>query len=243
LEGSRYCAGECLERAVNDLLHRPRSIATHNVPSHRIPLGLLLLSRQHLTIEQLRTALAAQQKTGRGRLGEWVQALGFTGEQQVTAAVARQWSCPVLRMGPSILPAQTSVQHLPAVLLEKFSMVPVNFVAATATLHLAFSESVDYSVLYAIEQMTGCHTEPCMAVPSFVRARLEALAKRRSDSAVIFDCVADAAEMSRIVCSYSARLGACEIRMAECRPYLWVRILRPKNSFLDILLYMPEPAL
>ena len=50
-------------------------------------------------------------------------------------------------------------------------MIPVDYVDSPATLHIAFGEGIDYGVLYAIEQMVGCHTESCMAVPSFVRHR------------------------------------------------------------------------
>ena len=44
--------------------------------------------------------------------------------------------------------------------------------AATATLHLAFGEGIDYGVLYAIEQMLGCRTESCLAFPSLFAKRL-----------------------------------------------------------------------
>ena len=73
--------------------------------SHRVPLGLLLLSRQQLTAAQLRTALEAQRAAGQGKIGEWLRQLGFVTELQVTAALARQWSCPVLITGPGELGA------------------------------------------------------------------------------------------------------------------------------------------
>ena len=115
-------------------------------------------------------------------------------------------------------------------------MIPLDYVAATATLHLAFGEGIDYSVLYAVEQMLGCHTEFCLAVPSLVRQRLEALAGPRAESEVVFDRVADEAESSRIICSYAIRLSASEIRLAACGPHLWVRLLRPSHPPLDLLL-------
>jgi hypothetical protein len=199
----------------------------------------LLLSRQQLTVEQLRTALAAQKRAGRGRIGDWLLTLGFVSEQQVTAALARQWSCPILRadaLNSALLsPAARRVPQIPVTLLESFTMVPVDYVDTTATLHIAFAGGIDYSALYGIEQMLGCHIEPCMAVPSFTRPLLQTLSAHRGETEVVFDHLADNAEFSRIIRSYCLRLFASEIRMAACGPYLWVRLLRPSRPPVDLL--------
>jgi len=271
IQGLRYCVEECMERALLDAIERMRPVSARALAPHRVPLGLVLLSRQQLTPEQLRAALAAQRAAGRGRIGEWLQALGFASEQQVTAALARQWSCPVLRAnsGPAeISPppgyspsgflqsefsrsefsrsrfskfeaSKSSSRHAPQIpltLLESLVMIPLDYVASTATLHLAFGEGIDHSVLYAIERMLGCHTEFCLAAPSLVRQRLQALAGPRAEREVVFDRVADEAEFSRIIRSYAIRLSASEIRMAACGPHLWVRLLRPSHPPLDLLL-------
>ncbi len=115
-------------------------------------------------------------------------------------------------------------------------MVPVDYVDTTATLHIAFAEGIDYSALYGIEQMLGCHIEPCMAVPSFIRPLLQTLSAHRGETEVVFDHLADNAEFSRIIRSYCLRLFASEIRMAACGPYLWVRLLRPSRPPVDLLL-------
>lgn len=254
LQGSRYCIDECLERALTDLLRHARSASKRVIAPHRIPLGLLLLSRQQLTAEQLRTALAAQRSAGRGRIGEWLQSLGFASEQQITAALARQWSCPVLRANSLTLHSLAAssaadsmktnsksskpsrAPRIPHTLLESFLMIPVDYVEAAATLHVAFGEGIDYSVLYAIEQMVGCHTEPCMAVPSFVRQHLQSLSRRRGESEVVFDCVTDALECTRIIRSYCVRVAASAMNLATCGPYLWVRLSRQSGAPLDLLL-------
>src|SRR3981081_1003907 len=54
--GARYCRTECLELALIEVLSRARATSQPTaVASHRVPLGLLLLSRQQLTAAQLRT--------------------------------------------------------------------------------------------------------------------------------------------------------------------------------------------
>jgi hypothetical protein len=261
MQGSRYCWEVCLEHALADALDRVRSVPRRTVGFHRIPLGLLLLSRRQLTLEQLRTALESQRASGRGRIGEWLQALGYVSEQEITAALARQWSCPVLRANPpspanlvsakhvfandvpaSQVPAShvsNDVPRIPLALLESIVMIPVGYVQATSTLHIAFGERLDYSILYAIEQMTGCRTEPCMAPPSFVRNRLQTLSEVRTMTEVRFERVADDAEVSRIIRSYAICVAANEIRVAACGPRLWVRLLGRSRAPLDLLLQSP----
>jgi hypothetical protein len=213
LQGLRYCRDECVERALSDALRRILSTSHRALAPHRVPLGLLLLSRQQLTVEQLRAALAAQHSAGRGRIGEWLLTLGFVSEPQVTAALARQWSCPVLltnsfaSCNPS--PCSSRAPQIPITLLQSFVMIPVDYVESTATLHMAFGEGIDYG---------------------------HALSGHRGDCEVVFDRVADGAEFSRIVRSYCARLAASEIRLAACGPHLWVRLLRPPHPPLDLLL-------
>jgi hypothetical protein len=240
LEGVRYCIDHCLEQAVCDALQRTHPLYKPIAAPHRIPLGLVLLSRQHITAEQLRTGLETQRNAGHGRIGEWLQALGFTGEQQITAALARQWSCPVVLRSHPAVAATRFLPQIPIALLESFTMVPIDFVEAQATLHVAFGEGIDYSVLYAIEQMTGCHTEPCMAVPSFVRNGLQALSGRRPDREVVFERITDAAEFSRIIRSYCARLSAHEIRLSSFGSYIWARLLRRSLPPHDLLLRSPH---
>jgi hypothetical protein len=121
-------------------------------------------------------------------------------------------------------------------LLESFSMFPVDYVEATATLHLAFSEGIDYGVLHAIEQMLACRTEPCLALPSVLRPQLESLARERAENEIAFDGVEDAAESARIVRSYAVRVSASEIRLAACGDWLWIRLLRPQLPAIDLLL-------
>jgi len=235
MSGSWYCLEGCLEHALADAIRRPPSTVQRTAGPHRIPLGLQLLSRDHLTAEQLRAALAAQRSAGWGRIGEWLQALGYVTEQQVTAALARQWSCPVLQ-SENLPPQPCRTFEIPVTLLESFVMVPVNFVAATRTLFIAFGEGIDYTVLFAIEQMLGCHTEPCLAVPSRLRQSLRALVAHRAQSDLVFDRIADVSELARIVRSYCLRVSASEIRVASCGALLWVRLLHRSRRPLDLLL-------
>jgi hypothetical protein len=248
MQGARYCGIECLESALVEVLGRTRPIA-HGaaIASHRIPLGLLLLSRQQLTAAQLRTALAAQRADGsdpnksKKKIGAWLQQLGFVTEIQVTAALARQWSCPVLRTGPMGI-ASRRFASIPARLLESFQMIPIELVEATGTLLIAFSEGIDYTVLFAIEQMLGLRTEACLVCPSTLQNGLQALARNRSTSDVVFDRTEDTGECAHIIGNYTAKVKAEEVRLARCGEYLWIRLERMRQETVSLVLRIPAEA-
>jgi hypothetical protein len=247
MHGARYCRTECLELALVEVLGQVLRVQYRAaLASHRIPLGLLLLSRQQLTAEQLRTALEVQRAAGRGKssakstrkIGAWLQELGFATEQQITAALARQWSCPVLRTGAAAVGA-SRFPPIPVLLLESFQMMPVELVEATGTLLMAFSEGIDYTVLYAIEQMLGYHTEPCLVCPSTLQKSLQALARHRGSSDVIFDRVEDAGECAHIIGNYATKVEAEEVRFARCGEHLWIRLERLREEAVNLVLRVP----
>lgn len=191
-------------------------------PRHRVPLGLLLLSRGQLTNSQLRSALQAQRSRGEGRLGDWLQRLGFATEQQVIAALGQQWGCPILP--PFAAEDARSAHMLPLCLMEAFRMLPVHYVAATRALYIAFAEGVDYTALYAIEQMLGCRTEASLLSPSVLDRVLQRLSHERRPSDLLFPGRRDQAEMARIASGYALKLGAWQVRIVTCGAYIWVRL-------------------
>ena len=231
--GLRCCLDCCFEPALADALSQVSRAPVRATVRHRIPIGLLLVSRQQLSGAQLRTALEAQQAAGHGRIGEWLQNLGYASEAQVTAALARQWSCPVLR-GETLGMPSPSAPHIPWSLMRWLEMAPVDFVASTRTLHLAFADGPDYRVLYALEQMLDCRTEPCLVRPSILRRHFEQLAEARQESEVLFERIGDIAEFIRIIRSYAIRLGAAEVRLGGCGAHVWVRLLGGSRHPLDL---------
>jgi Type II secretion system (T2SS), protein E, N-terminal domain len=189
---------------------------------HRVPLGLLMISRGQLTNQRLRSALEAQRQVGRQRLGEWLEKLGFATEQQVAAALAQQWACPVLTPQANCDPA--SLRLLPYHLLEVSRMLPVQFVPSTRMFHLAFCDGIDYSALYAIEQMLECRTQACLASRNAVARVLQLIGHERRPGELLFEGSRDASEMARITCGYVLKLGAQAVRLVGCGSFIWARL-------------------
>jgi len=190
-------------------------------PPNRIPLGLLMVARGKLTHVEVRAALEAQRRARYGTIGDWIEKLGFATEQDVTAALALQWGCPV---AASFDPASViSPGDIPLPILEAFCMLPVNYAAATNTLYLAFGARVDHAALYAIEKILDCRTQPCVAPPKRIARRLEAMRQIPRPSDVEF-ATRDMTEMARITSSYTSRLSPDEVRLSRVGRFIWLRL-------------------
>ena len=109
IEDSWFCSPECIRRAlqtelrrcINEVYAKPR-------PLHRMPLGLLMLSRGFVSEAQVQSALLAQRRAGRGKIGQWLQTLGFATEKQVVTALALQYAMPVLAFPSELVPQKSA---------------------------------------------------------------------------------------------------------------------------------------
>ena len=221
LHGQQFCFPGCFERELQRRLDelwivRPRQ----SRPPHRIPLGLLMLSRGELTSDQLREALEMRQQDGSHRIGEHLCRLGFATEPQITAALGHQWSCPVLRA----LPTAGADCAIPLHLLRRFYMVPVHFNASTRIQHVAFATNIEYQALLAVEHMLDCKAQPCVADGSAVQGWLAAFELQRRNSDHLFEYICQTREITRFVCSYATKFCAVEARVTECGEYIWALV-------------------
>ena len=55
----------------------------------------------------------------------------------------------------------------------------------------------------------------------------------------MFDRLADAGEIARIIRSYATRVSASEIRMAHCGGHIWVRLDRLPQPAVNLVLRLP----
>jgi hypothetical protein len=240
LQGAWYCSPQCFETAAQRQFARAQVAVSPTPPvRHRIPLGLLMLSRGQLNNGQLRRALEAQRANGGGRIGHWLERLGFATEQQVTAALGMQWACPVLP--PAMARDGDCAGLLPSPLLQGFRLLPVHFGAASRVLHVAFSEGIDYTVLYAIEQMLECRTEACLINESAICRELERIGLSRRPGEMLFEGGRAAGEMARTTSGYALKLGARRVRLVACGDHVWVR-LELENGNHDLWFGRPLPA-
>jgi len=227
-----YCSPECFERDAREKVAEILSLrhTQEPPPALRMPLGLLLVSRGVLTADQLRVALDEQRITSTN-LGEVVQQMGYASAEQVTAAVAAQWACPVFSMGtvPSDLPI-----HLPRLLMESYGMVPVHFTEVNRRLMVGFVARVQHHILYTIEHITCCTAVPCFITARDYWTCLAAPAFRARENETVFASVSNAAEIAQLTRNYVSQIGADRVRLGICRDYLWARI-RSRRNEMDLL--------
>jgi len=222
LQGAFYCQPQCLEIALISQLSHLRVMAPSPPPPNRIPLGLLMVARGKLTFAEVRAALEAQRRAHYGKIGEWIEKLGFATEQEVTTALALQWGCPVATsFDPSTI---QSLRNIPLPILEAFQMLPLNHVAATNTLYLAFGERVDHGALYAIEKILACRTQPCVAGRKSIACQLDSMRQLPHPSDVEFGPMNDLTEMARIASSYTSRLSPEALRVSRIGRFIWLRL-------------------
>jgi hypothetical protein len=226
------CSPQCLEKEARSIFDQVSAAPVPDpTPTHRVPLGLLMLEHGYVSAEQLRTALEIQIREGKGRIGEWLQTLHFVTERQVLTALGVQWACPLLSLRHAPDPACSCM--LPMPLLRALHLVPVRFISATRLLYVALCVRVNYRVLAAIEQMLRCRAVPCLAGDNKIDEWL-CQGQNFECDAQVFDRSSGPAEMARITASYVARLSAEEVRVVRCGPYVWAR-LKVGTSATDLL--------
>ena len=157
-----------------------------------------------------------------GKIGEWIEKLGFATEQEVTTALALQWGCPVASSFD--LSTIQSPGSIPLPILEAFQMLPLNYAAATNILYLAFGERVDHAALYAIEKILDCRTQPCVAGRKSIARQLDSMRQLPRPCEVEFGPMNDLAEMARIASSYTARLSPEQVRLSRVGRFIWLRL-------------------
>ncbi len=231
-----YCSYACFQSAAQEeisliLLAR----TSHSSSRPTMSLGLELVSRGQLTAAQLR--IASEQVLTEGRdAGDLFLENGFVTEAQVAAARAAIWGCPVYNPSPAITIPNF---HIPPVLAASCLAVPMHYVPSTRLLLLGFLRSVDYELMFALENMTGCVAKACFVKPSDFHLQ-EAQTHIRQPQAIeapagmTFNTPYTNGERARILSNYGAGMNANRVKMTLCKNYLWVR-LQGGSAICDLL--------
>ncbi len=127
---------------------------------------------------------------------------------------------------------------LPRALLESLRMMPVHFMPHSQLLFVGFSEDIDRTALYPIEQILGCRTEPCIIAESAMEQALESIRAMARPTEIVFETLRDGPPIARTIRDYALKLGAEEMILARPRQFLWAR-LRASGQPYDLLFRLP----
>jgi hypothetical protein len=237
-QGQWYCSPECFEDAAQAALMRLLPAADEGLKKHhRIPIGLMLLSRGTINDQQLKLALLLQSQKGGGKIGKFLQEIRAASEQDITEGLAAQWGCPVYPLGKGREYLQCA-SLLPLTLLEAGRMLPVHYLRLQRTLYLAFVEGVDRTALYAVEQMLHLRTIPCIVSESGLSGALESCRLVASAPTTVFESSNEPLEMARTMRSYVSQVGAKEVWAARSGRFIWIR-MQTQKEYKDILFQAP----
>jgi len=222
-----FCSSQCFtaaaEQEISELLTSGQRQA-NQLP--KMSLGHSLVQRGLLTTTQYKRAMDKQREAG-GEIDELLMQFGSVTEKQITAVRAMQWGCPVFSVQDYA--AQAGV-HIPLLVQHLYAAIPLHYVAATKLLLVGFVRRIEYGLLYAIEQITGCKTQACFVTPSDFQTRMEQMELAKEQCGDIaateekFDQVQSPAEMARILCSAGIDMEAAEATFGRCNQYVWARL-------------------
>ena len=237
MHGNWYCSSRCFQSATEQevlRLLKPGSEQAARV--ERMPLGLSLIGHGFLTMEQLKKATDEQKEVG-GDLGELLVRQGLVSEKQVTAVRATEWGCPVFAVPKHAFRIGID---LPSTLMRIYSMIPVHYVVRTNLLLVGFVNSIEYGLLYATEQITGCETKPCFVTPSDFQMQMQQQEKEPAQPGstpareLTFESIQTPAEIAQTLCASGIEIEADEAFIERCREYLWAR-LKSETQAVDLL--------
>ncbi|MGC2423069.1 MAG: type IV-A pilus assembly ATPase PilB [Nitrospirota bacterium] len=129
-------------------------------------LGQLLVSAEMITDDQLKRALAVQQKDG-GRLGSNLVKLGFIDEDRLISFLSKQYGIPSVNLQELDID-QSLCKLIPSDVVQKYQIMPINRTGATITIAM-----VDPSNVFALDDvkfMTGYNVEPVVASEAAIKA-------------------------------------------------------------------------
>lgn len=234
LQGLWYCGPECFENAAQAALFRLLPAVEEGPKrNHRIPIGLLLLSRGTINDEQLKRALLLQRQKGSGKIGKFLREIRAATEQDITEGLAAQWGCPVYPLGKGREFLECAAL-LPLTLLEAGRMLPVHYLRLQKTLYMAFVEGVDRTALYAVEQMLKLRTVPCIVSESDLMGAFESFRSLAGAPTAVFESSTGPVEMARTTRSYAWQVGARDVWVARSGRFIWIR-MQTAQEYKDIL--------
>jgi len=226
-----YCSVDCFVEAARARLAELSDDRMVEIPYRpRLPIGLVMLSKDYLSRDQLQFATAESQLHGE-ELEVALLRLGLATERQLAAARAAQWGCPLVKQDRMGQPVEADI---PAALLRASYAAPLHYSAASKRLLLGFVFRVDHTLLHALEQILGCKAEPCFVTATDFDSQMTRLTGVPDYEEIVFEQLMTPGQMANSLGALALEVGAREASFATCRDYIWTR-LSGKRRRVDVL--------
>ncbi len=227
-EGYTFCGEACLRDHVDsemvDRWYRLQQARSH--PIRRPKLGTILLQTAFITPDQLDLAIKMQRLNQEGRLGEWLQRLGFIEERQITLALSKQYALPAIHLAVAEAKADAA-RMIPGKVARCARLVPLGLDEEKNSLCVAVSAPVDFNALEAIRRMVGRSLITYIGDQSAILAVLERLYEHgelEMKSAQAYTTQAELLEICKTIISSALIQRADNIQMELAEEFLWARL-------------------
>jgi hypothetical protein len=226
-----YCSVDCFVGAALSRLSELSDERIVEMPHRpRLPIGLVMLSKDYLTGEQLRYATAQSQLHGE-ELEIVLLRLGLASERQLAQARAAQWGCPLVKQDRI---GQAVEADIPATLLRSSCAVPLHYSVPAKRLLLGFVYRVEHTLLHALEQVIGCKAEPCFITATECDLQMTRVTGVPGYEEMVFDQPMTPMQMANTLGGLAVEISAREANFVNCRDYIWTR-LSGRRRRLDVL--------
>lgn len=228
-ESQWACSPECMSAIVRAAVRREGPAERGRAPGHCVPIGLLLVGQGHLSLDQLRRALAERAGAGAAesmRLGEWLVASGVLGETVLTSALSAQWRAPVFSVRD--YQPEPVAPAMPRLLSEALGAVPLRL-AGGKLLYLLFDGTIHRSLAYGLERMLGLRIVSGIAPDSEFQTARFRYAHTQGPKTTLCEA-SDADAWVRAVTARLERDRPANARMVRVHEYFWLRLWRQNRD-------------
>ncbi|MBN1571486.1 MAG: hypothetical protein JXA73_26860 [Acidobacteria bacterium] len=245
-EGHAFCSDSCLqmhfEEELREKWRRLQKDSDPKIP--RPKLGTILMQTAFITRDQLDEAIKLQNQTREGRIGEWLQRLGFVEEHQITEALAQQYGLPLINLHNSDANAD-AVRMIPGKVAKCSGLVPVGFDDSQTALQIAVTAPVNFHSQEAIRRMVRKGIVAYIGDESAIDKLLRKLYEPEDldlSNVPTFRSLEDLTELGNEMIASAINNRAQDIRAELVQDFFWMRLDYPTQSHHHFFRYLPTPV-
>jgi hypothetical protein len=248
MDSSWYCSEDCLQAGILNRLEksaRPREKST--MISHRARIGFFLLQHAVITKDQLDQAIAEQQKgtgcadrDGEERLGHYLQNMGFIKERDITMALSRQFSLPVINLNSQKANLKI-IRMVPPAVIERLKFIPLDYDATSNSLSLVTYDPCNMATMINLRGILDCDLSIFLGDESQVRQLIEQVCvearEENKERGLVEDSSSDLIDISKQIVGRSRSLNAKSLAVGYFSPLVWSRFFSGTGLHDQVLEY------
>lgn len=244
MESHWYCSDPCLEAGILQRLQkssRPKDKSAF--VSNRARIGFLLLESGVITKEQLDLAVAEQQrdlslhdKDKEERLGHYLQSMGFIKEKDITMALSRQFSLPIINLAHQRLNPK-ALAMVPLSIIRRLRFLPMEYDATGNSLSLVTSDPSLIPTMINLRGILNCDLSIFLGDESTVQELIceaDAAAEEidpKGESQVLASAES-LPDLAGLIVERARALGVKSVSVGYFNQLVWTRFFRG-DEFVD----------